>query len=111
MVVLSVLAHSYGTSVAVLVPEGVRGPFFCTAAKVSRRGKIYAGMISADEESVQHVIIFQSEAEMVGEFRKLADGLKLSDPDRVAMFDAVKRWVVCDYRLDPLTGEKEKMPA
>lgn len=31
-------------------------------------------------------------------FRGLADHCKLSDPDRLALFDGVKRWIATDYR-------------
>lgn len=114
-VVLSVLAQSYEGGMWALMCVmfdrfvSIVPPFFTTCAKISRHGKIYADMTTKSVDEVVRVIVFKSEREMEGEFRRLADRLKLSDDDRRELFGAVKRWIVCDYRINPNTGEKEKV--
>jgi hypothetical protein len=34
-------------------------------------------------------------------FRRLADHVKLNDPERIELFKYAQRWVVADRRLDP----------
>jgi hypothetical protein len=66
-----------------------------------RTGEVVADMVTRDGQIVRNAQVFKDEKAMEGAFRDLADLLKLSDDDRVQMFEAVKRWVVCDFRLDP----------
>lgn len=112
-IVLSMLAHSYEAGMWPLMIVTFPGfvsivpPFVITCAKISRQGRVYLDMTTKGYDVIR-VIAFASEREMEGEFRKLADLLKLNDADRREMFGAVKRWIVADYRIDPLTGEKEK---
>ena len=112
-VLLSVFAHSYEAEELLFLLHATYGsttiatPFFCSAARISRRGRIYCQMVDRDAADVRTVVVFKDESSMEREFRKLADSMKLSDPDRVDMFDTAKRWIVCDYRQDPDTGERE----
>jgi len=114
-VVLSVLAQSYEAGMWPLMVvtfeqfTSILPPFFTTCGKISLKGKIYADMTTKSIDAVERVIVFHSEKDMQTEFRKLADKLKLNDDDRRELFGAVKRWIVCDYRIDPNTGEKEKV--
>jgi hypothetical protein len=113
--VMSMLAHSFEAVMPQLMEacfpghEGIPLPMLRSCAKITQRGRIIANLI--DKDLVTHIgfELFQSEADMEGEFRKLADRLRFTDAERVAMFDAVRRWIVADFRIDPLTGEKEKV--
>lgn len=115
--VLSVLAESFEPTLwplmCVTFPKFVSivPPFFVTAAKISRGGRVYADMTTKSVDAVARVIVFRSEREMEGAFRRLADRLSFTDAERVEMFAAVKKWIVCDYRIDPNTGEKEEKVA
>jgi len=106
-VVLSVLAHTYDeampTLLRVVFPgfTSITAPFYCTAAKVSKTGIIVADLVDRDGKIHKDSAVFASEMEMRDQFRRLADRLKLSDPDRIELFKCAQRWVVADRRLDP----------
>src|SRR5215472_13361282 len=106
-VTLSVLAHSFdegmSTLLRVVFPgfRSITAPFFCSAGHILKSGIVAADMVTRDGCVLKNVPVFASVRAMEGEFRRLADRLKLSDADRAQMFIAVKNWVVCDYRLDP----------
>lgn len=108
MVLLSVLAHTLEQAVVTLCYAAFADfdgslplPSLTTAAKIDKAGAVVAdvcdraGVIHKDE------VLFKSEIEMRDAFRRLADRMKLSDPDRIEMFKYVQRWVVADRRLDP----------
>jgi hypothetical protein len=107
MCVLSVLAHNFDdamlTLLNVLFPGfySIRAPFLCSAARILKSGQIVADVVTADGRIVKWAKLFESEKAMEAQFRRLADRLKLNDEDRRGLFVAVKRWVVCDYRIDP----------
>jgi hypothetical protein len=111
MCMLSVLAHNYSDpredALAVLLRvvfpafKSIGAPFLCSAAKIAKTGHVMADMIARDGHIVKNQALFRSTKQMEGEFRKFADGLRLDDAEREELFAAVKRWVVCDYRLDP----------
>lgn len=115
-VVMSVLAHNFDDQMLPLLRfvfpgfQSVAAPFICTAARISRQGRVYAD-IRQKSGMVTREVLFETEADLQTAFRKLADRLKLSDADRIQMFAAVKRWIVCDYRIDPNTGMKEERVA
>jgi hypothetical protein len=106
-VVLSVLAHNFDEAMPILLRivfpgfTSIQAPFYSSAAKIMRTGEVVADMVTRDGQIVRNAQVFKDEKAMEGAFRALADLLKLSDADRVQMFEAVKRWVVCDFRLDP----------
>lgn len=106
-VALSVIAENYDDVLLPLLQAvfpGFRGvplPAFCSAAKVAKTGHVCADLITKHGERIQMFAIFRSTKQMEGQFRRLADRLKLTDADRTEMFAAVKKWVVADYRLDP----------
>ena len=107
MAVLSVVAHSYDHVLLDLMVAtfptffSIKAPFLLTAAKIAKNGNIVADVATKDGRILKWRKLFDNTAEMEGAFRQLADRLKLSDADRIDMFNAVKRWVVCDYRIDP----------
>lgn len=115
-VALSVIAHNYDDQLLPLLQltfpgfTTIAAPFLCTAARISRQGKVYAD-IRQKSGMVTREVLFETETELQDAFRKLADKLKLPDRHRVEMFAAVKRWIVCDYRIDPNTGMKEERAA
>lgn len=115
-VVLSVIAHNYDDQLLPLLQfvfpgfTSIAAPFLCTAARISLQGRVYAD-IRQKSGLVTREVLFETEIDLQGAFRKLADKLKLPDRDRIEMFAAVKRWIVCDYRIDPNTGMKEEKAA
>jgi hypothetical protein len=106
-VTLSVLAHSYDEVMPVLLRVVYPGfttiipPFYCSAARIVRSGQVVADLVTRDAQIVRNAYVFRDTRHMERMFRRLADKLRLSDDERVALFNAVKAWVVCDFRLDP----------
>jgi hypothetical protein len=115
-VVLSMLSHNYDDQMLPLLRfvfpgfTSISAPFLCTAARISREGRVYA-TVDYGRGRREINVLFETETDLQNAFRHLADQLKLSDADRIAMFAAVKRWIVCDYRIDPNTGMKEERVA
>lgn len=107
MCVLSVLSHNFDdamlTLLQVLYPGfySIKAPFLCTAARVLKNGNVVADVVTKGGKILKWVKLFEDEKAMETAFRHLADDLKLNDQDRRELFAAVKRWVVCDYRIDP----------
>ena len=112
-VLLSVLAHNFDDALLPLLQivfpgfTSIAPPFFSTAAKVAKTGHVVADMVTRTGRIQKDFPIYRNEFEMQDDFRRLADGLKLSDADRVEMFAALKRWVVADRRLDPTMDPKD----
>lgn len=106
-VVLSVLAHNFDDEMPVLLRvvfpgfTTITAPFLISSGKVAKTGHVCADVAKRDGEIVKMAILFRDTLELQTEMRRLADRVKLSDGDRNALFGAVKRWLVCDYRLDP----------
>ena len=72
-------------------------PRFGRGATVTSDGYVMADFIGRDGRP--HLGAFVcSFNEMVGNFRGLADHLKLSDADRTALFEKVRAWILVDYR-------------
>lgn len=112
-VVLSVLAHNFDDEMPVLLRvvfpgfTTITAPFLVSAGKVAKTGHVCADVAKRDGEIVKMAILFRDTLELQSEMRRLADRVKLSDGDRNALFGAVKRWLVCDYRLDPTMDPKD----
>lgn len=112
-VVLSVLAHNFDDEMLVLLRvvfpgfTTITAPFLVSAGKVAKTGHVCADVAKRDGEIVKMAILFRDTLELQTEMRRLADRVKLSDGDRNALFGAVKRWLVCDYRLDPTMDPKD----
>jgi hypothetical protein len=107
MVLMSVLAHTYDEAMAVILPLAVPGftepslPCLVSAAKVAKSGAVIADVIDRMGRRVKDAVVYRTETALRDDFRRLADRLKLNDPDRVELFKCVQRWVVADRRLDP----------
>lgn len=111
MCLLSVLSHNYGDPrhdalpvlLRVVFPQyqSIGAPFLCSAARIAKSGHIMADLITKDGRRIRNQALFRSTRAMEREFRLFADRLGMEDGERVELFAAVARWVVCDYRLDP----------
>lgn len=112
-VVLSVLSHNFDDAMPVLLRlvfpgfVSITAPFYCTAAKVDKAGRVVADVVTRDGGIVKDSVVFASEQHLRDEFRRLADRLKLNDSDRTELFKSVQRWVVADRRLDPNFDPKD----
>lgn len=112
-VLLSVLAHNYDDALLPLLQvvfpgfTSITAPFFSSAGKVAKSGHITADMVTRTGRIKKNFPVYINETELRDDFRRLADGLKLSDADRVELFAAVKKWVVADRRLDPTMDPKD----
>jgi hypothetical protein len=112
-VVLSVLSHNFDDAMPALLRlvfpgfTSIAAPFYCTAGKVDKSGRVVADVVTKHGLVVKDAEVFASEEKLRDEFRRLADRLKLSDPDRIELFKCVQRWVVADRRLDPTFDPKD----
>ncbi len=110
-IVMSVLAHNYDEAMPVLMQfafpgfqvgrEPIRHAIICSAARIDKAGRVVADVVSRSGLKTKDFVLFESELQMQGVFRRLADMMKLDDHHRIEMFHAVQRWVVADRRLDP----------
>jgi hypothetical protein len=109
---LSLLADNYDETLPFLLAAvygdwTIRAPFYCSNPKINKRGCIVADLIGPDGYRYKDAVIFLSEMQMEGTFRKLADRLKLSDAERIDLFVAVRHWVKADQRLDPAFDRRD----
>jgi hypothetical protein len=102
------LDHSFDDAMPVLLAcvfpgfRSITTPFICSCGKVDKRGRIIADVLWGDWEPItKDEVIFRDLPHLQSTFRKLADKLKLSDPDRIQLFDCARKWVTADMRLDP----------
>lgn len=105
-VMMCVLAHSYFEALDILmrvVFPGVKiaPPCFTGTAHITDTGRVVCNMIDADGAMIIGVTVFEREDQLTGEFRRMADRLKLNDGERKALFEAVQDWVVADHRIKP----------
>lgn len=107
MCMLSLMAHNYDDALPVLLRVinpyfvSIGAPFLCSAAKIAKTGHVMADMIGREGRKFRNQALFRSTRAMEREFRIFADKLKFTDSERIELFAAVRRWVVCDFRLDP----------
>lgn len=83
----------------------LRTPFLCSIAKVNKRGQIVADVIEREvwmgPMRRRNSVLFADLTEFECELRWLADHAWLEDNDRVMFFNAARKWVGADQRLDP----------
>ncbi len=84
--------------------KDLRFPFYTGGATVVNSGQVVCdlnvGRVGERFKVRRNVLVYDTEGELIREFRNLADRLKLSDADRIAMTDVIKKWVVCDMRIN-----------
>lgn len=85
--------------------KDVERPFLAGYAVITKAGKVICGVVRSGSDSYDYDVIYDSEDEMIGEFRRLADVLKLDDADRAALFEVLRKWVAADQRINVM-GEK-----
>jgi hypothetical protein len=73
-------------------------PIFTSYAHIALDGAIICTMIDRDGAK-KKVKVFDNEERFIYQMRKLADGLKLADKDRVEMFTVLQKWVASDRRI------------
>lgn len=106
-VVIVALAKEYPGALETLLRVTFPGfadidrPFFCGYASVDPAGRIVCEMIDRDGFK-RKAIVYPSEEPFIYAMRKLADGLKLNDRDRIEMFAVLQKWVASDRRIGPL---------
>jgi hypothetical protein len=109
-VVMAVLFYSYSEAMEVLLRviypgfRELRFPFYTSGATVVKTGKVVCDLATARFGShlvtARNTLVYESEGELIKEFRDLADRLKFTDAERVQMTTAVQNWVVADLRID-----------
>lgn len=113
MVVLSMLAHAYDDAMPVLLRVAFPGftsiapPFLTTCARIDKTGAVVADVVGRTGKIEKNVAIFRHTADMQGQFRRLADELKLPDDQRIEMFNVAQRWIVADRRIDPMMDPRD----
>jgi hypothetical protein len=112
-VVLSVLAHNFDDAMPILLRAvfpgftSIAAPFLISAGKVAKTGHVCADVARKDGKIARMTVLYRDVRALQNDFRRLADRCRLSDGDRNALFGAVKRWLVCDYRLDPTMDPRD----
>lgn len=102
-VVLCVLANLYLEGLPKLLEAAgllLECPYLVGHAKVFARGQIVCDMMKTQNLRLRNVLLYDSEDEMIGKFRRIADKLKLADFDRMMLFRALKAWVSQDRRIN-----------
>ena len=106
-VTLAMLANLYyeamHTMLLVVFPgfKQLQLPMLTGFATIAPDGKVLCDYIDRDQVIWRQRPIYDSEDELIGAFRRIADKLKFNDRDRIAMFAALKRWVSRDMRIKP----------
>lgn len=104
-VVLVMLANMYfeamETMLRVVFPGFVqiKPPLYTGFATIKPTGKVVCDYMDADKNTYRNVIVYDSEDDLIKEFRDIADRLKFTDSDRAAMFAMIKKWVSRDERI------------
>jgi hypothetical protein len=105
-VVLAVLAHNFADALLVLLKvtypnfAGLKRPLILGGATIERSGKITCDVIKDGAAVSEREVIYDSQHEMIAEFRLLADLIKVTDAERLEMFVAIQAWIVADARID-----------
>ncbi len=76
-------------------------PLLVGTAKIVPGGQVVCDKHVTRSVNLKNVLVYDNEDQLVSDFRKLADKLKLNDSDRGFMFQALQRWVSQDQRLTP----------
>lgn len=109
---LSLLADNYDDTMPFLLHAvtgrgSISAPYYVTSPKINKAGQIVADLIGPDGCKYKQAVIFISELQMEGTFRRLADRMKLTDAERVDLFACIHHWVKADQRLDPAFDRRD----
>lgn len=105
-VLLAVFAEAYPTALETLLMVTFKGftdisrPFLRGYAEITPAGWVVCDQIDRDG-AVRRTAIYENEARLLWDARKLADKLKLSDKDRTELFDLLRKWIAADRRVGP----------
>jgi hypothetical protein len=84
----------------------LRFPFHTGGATIVNSGQVVCdlniGRLGERFKVRRNVKVFDTEGELIREFRNLADKLKLTDTERTDMTDTIRKWVVADHRINYL---------
>ena len=106
-IVLAMLANLYYEALEVMLRvcfptfERIEPPLFTGFARILQDGRVVCDYMSSKYAVQVNALVYETEAELIKEFRDIADRLKFSDADRKAMFADLKRWVSRDDRIKP----------
>lgn len=104
-VVLVMLANMYYEALEVMLRVvfpgfvQIKPPLYTGFATIKPTGVVVCDYMDADQHVYRNVIVYDSEDDLIKEFRDIADRLKFSDEDRAAMFAMIKKWVSRDERI------------
>lgn len=85
--------------------HGIKPPRFGKTATIDKDGILYSNMQDKDGKVFQNHCLGPI-GDVRDNFRGLADHLKLSDAERNAMFDELKKWISHDVRADQTNKER-----
>lgn len=85
--------------------NGIKPPRFGRTAFIDKDGILYSNMQAEDGKMYKNHCLGPV-AEVRDNFRGLADHLKLSDAERNAMFDELKKWISHDARANQTNKER-----
>lgn len=103
-VVICALAKEYPAALVTLLRATFPGfvdlsrPIFTSYGSVMLDGSIVCDVVDRDGSKKQ-ARIYDNESRFIYDMRKLADGLKLDDRDRIEMFTVLQKWVASDKRV------------
>jgi len=83
---------------AVIGRNAKNPPWFEPGAEIDADGFLLANFVGKDRVDHHQLIPVATVKDLVDEFRRLADAIKLDDADRIAMFAALRAWIVKDHR-------------
>lgn len=112
-VTLVMLANMYFEAMDVLLRVAfpgfvqIRPPLYTGHATIKRTGQVVCDYMDRDQNVLRNVLVYDSEDDLIKEFRDIADRLKFSDADRAAMFAMIKKWVSRDERIGPSVEFKQ----
>lgn len=104
-VALVMLANMYLEAMEVLLRVAfpkfvqIRPPLYTGHARITFTGHVVCDYIDKYYNLRRDTVVYDSEDDLIKEFRDIADRLKFSDGDREAMFAMIKKWVSRDDRL------------
>lgn len=106
-VTLALLANLYyegmHTMLVVAFPgfQRIDPPFLSGFGRITEGGKVVCDYVDRLLVLHRNRTIYDSEDALIGEFRRISDGLKLKDADRKQMFADLARWISRDDRIKP----------